>query len=48
MIYNSIMKVKNEIARLYGDTAKQLKEGQTLKVVMDSIEGRTIAVLVKE
>lgn len=39
------MKTEKEIARLYGDTANKLKEGQLLKVVMTSIEGRTIAIL---
>jgi len=53
MIYNSIMnfeespKRKKEIGRLFGDKAKQLKDGDMLKVVMDSVEGRDVAILVK-
>ena len=34
-----------EVARLYGTTAKKLKDGQVLKVKMTSIEGRDIAIL---
>ena len=53
MIYNSIMnfeespKRKKEIGRLFGDKAKQLKDGDMLKVIMDSVEGRDVAILVK-
>lgn len=52
-IYNTIMnfeespKRKKEIGRLFGDKAKQLKDGDMLKVVMDSVEGRDVAILVK-
>ena len=38
-------KTPNEVARLYGEKAESLKEGQLLKVVMTSIEGRTVAIL---
>jgi len=53
MIYNSIMnfeespKRKKEIGRLFGDKAKQLKDGDMLQVVKDSVEGRDVAILVK-
>ena len=54
-IYNSIVELnfeespkrKKEIGRLFGDKAKQLKDGDMLKVVMDSVEGRDVAILVK-
>ena len=39
---------EHEVARLFGDTAKQLKEGQLLMVKMGSIEGRVVAILVDE
>lgn len=37
-----------EVARLYGEKAKKLKEGQILKVHMTSIEGRDVAILEDE
>jgi len=41
-------KTQKEVARLFGDTAKKLKEGQILKVRMTSIEGRDVAILESE
>jgi len=37
-----------EVARLYGVTAKKLKEGQILRVRMTSIEGRDVVILEDE
>ena len=34
-----------EIARLYRDKAKKLKEGQLLQVRMTSVEGRDVVIL---
>jgi len=48
MNFEEASKTPKEIARLFGDTAKQLKEGQKLIVKMASVEGRTIAILESE
>ncbi len=45
MNFEEAPKTSKEVARLFGDTAKQLKEGQKLIVKMTSVEGRTIAIL---
>ena len=37
-----------EVARLYGEKAKKLREGQILKVRMTSIEGHDVAILEDE
>lgn len=47
MNFEESPKRKKEIGRLFGDKAKQLKDGDMLKVVMDSVEGRDVAILVK-
>ena len=33
--------------KVYGDKAKQVKEGDVFKASIDSIEGRTVVTLVK-
>jgi len=48
MNFEEAPKLKNEVARLFGDTAKKLKDGQILMVKMASVEGRDIAILVTE
>ena len=45
MNFEEAPKTSKEVARLFGDKAKQLKEGQKLTVKMTSVEGRTIAIL---
>jgi len=37
-----------EVARLYGEKTKKLKDGQILKVRMTSIEGHDVAILEDE
>lgn len=42
---NESPKRDKEVARLFGDTVKRLRDGQFLRVRLDSVEGRDIAIL---
>ena len=46
--FSEAPKTTKEVARLYGEKAKKLKDGQILKVRMTSIEGHDVAILEDE